>query len=188
MTDNKNLNNENTEEILEEKIEDIEDVQEDNLKENLQEELKDEEQTESQEESEMESLKNNLLRLQADFINYKRRTEQERKDYIELGSKKVLTDFLNIIDNFERALSSEAEDEKYKEGVELIYKQMIDLLDRNNVKEMQTENIKFDPNLHHAVLVEEKEGVEEGIIIDVLQKGYLIGEKVLRPAMVKVSK
>ncbi|CDZ75128.2 co-chaperone GrpE [Peptoniphilus sp. ING2-D1G] len=171
--------------MVEEKIENNE---ESNLEENIQEELENEEQVVVQEESEMDSLKNNLLRLQADFINYKRRTEQERKDYIELGTKKVLIDLLNIIDNFERALLSETEDKKYKEGVELIYKQMIDLLDRNNVKEMQLENIKFDPNLHHAVLVEEKEDVDEGMIIDVLQKGYLIGEKVLRPAMVKVSK
>ncbi|MDO5041037.1 MAG: nucleotide exchange factor GrpE [Peptoniphilus sp.] len=183
MTDNKNLED-NIEEVLEERTEDIEDVQEGNV-EDLHEEVEEENVAQ---EGEMDSLKNNLLRLQADFINYKRRTEQERKDYIELGTKKVLMDLLNIIDNFERALGSETEDRKYKEGVELIYKQMIDLLGRNNVKEMQTENIKFDPNLHHAVLVEEKEGVEEGMIIDVLQKGYLIGEKVLRPAMVKVSK
>lgn len=133
------------------------------------------------------ALEDNFVRLQADFVNYKRRTEQERKDYIELGSKKVLNELLTVIDNFERAIEAHTNEESFKEGVELIYKQLLELLNKNNVTEMKCLNEKFDPEFHHAVLVEEKQGVEEGIIIDVLQKGYLIGEKVLRPAMVKVS-
>ena len=150
-------------------------------------EIEEDKQNSDEENEKYAALEDNFVRLQADFVNYKRRTEQERKDYIELGSKKVLNELLTVIDNFERAIEAHTNEESFKEGVELIYKQLLELLNKNNVTEMKCLNEKFDPEFHHAVLVEEKQGVEEGIIIDVLQKGYLIGEKVLRPAMVKVS-
>lgn len=133
-------------------------------------------------------LKEQLIRLQADFTNYKRRSENEKKDYIGLGCQKVILELLPIIDNFERALCLIDEKDKFSEGVELIYNQLLELLTKNEVEEINELNTKFDPNLHHAVLVEEKDGVEEGIVIEILQKGYKSKEKVLRPAMVKVSK
>ncbi len=94
---------------------------------------------------------------------------------------------MGVIDNFERALDHSDEESSFKEGVEMIYQQLLDLLKKNNICPMEALNEKFDPNRHHAVLVEEKEGVEEGVVIDVVQKGYMINDEVLRPAMVKVS-
>lgn len=132
-------------------------------------------------------LRDQLIRLQADFTNYKRRSENERKEYLDLGIQKVVLDMLVVVDNFERALSQVNEKDSFSEGVELIYSQLKDLLNKYEVKEINETNIKFDPNMHHAVLVEEREGVEDGIVIDILQKGYKMKEKILRPAMVKVS-
>lgn len=151
-------------------------------------EVETEENNKTDEPSERENqLKDQLIRLQADFTNYKRRSENERQDYLMLGSQKVIGDLLVIVDNFERALAQVKEKDSFSEGIELIYNQLIDLLSKNNVQPINETDIKFDPNLHHAVLVEQKDGVEEGTVIDVLQKGYKIQDKILRPAMVKVS-
>ena len=181
-----NLENKDENLIEEENLDQVnEDLEKDFSDEEV--EIEENKQNSDEENEKYAALEDNFVRLQADFVNYKRRTEQERKDYIELGSKKVLNELLTVIDNFERAIEAHTNGESFKEGVELIYKQLLELLNKNNVTEMKCLNEKFDPEFHHAVLVEEKQGVEEGIIIDVLQKGYLIGEKVLRPAMVKVS-
>lgn len=181
-----NLENKDENLIEEENLDQVnEDLEKDFSDEEV--EIEEDKQNSDEENEKYAALEDNFVRLQADFVNYKRRTEQERKDYIELGSKKVLNELLTVIDNFERAIEAHTNEESFKEGVELIYKQLLELLNKNNVTEMKCLNEKFDPEFHHAVLVEEKQGVEEGIIIDVLQKGYLIGEKVLRPAMVKVS-
>ena len=181
-----NLENKDENLIEEENLDQVnEDLEKDFSDEEV--EIEEDNQNSDEENEKYAALEDNFVRLQADFVNYKRRTEQERKDYIELGSKKVLNELLTVIDNFERAIEAHTNEESFKEGVELIYKQLLELLNKNNVTEMKCLNEKFDPEFHHAVLVEEKQGVEEGIIIDVLQKGYLIGEKVLRPAMVKVS-
>ncbi|MGO3752344.1 MAG: nucleotide exchange factor GrpE [Peptoniphilaceae bacterium] len=137
---------------------------------------------------EIDSLKDSLARLQADFANYKRRTENEKSQYIELGKSKIVNELISVVDNFERALELEVQDVNFRKGIELIYNQLLDLLKKNQVTEIESKNLKFDPNLHHAVLTEEVDGFEEGTVIDVLQKGYMIGDKVLRPAMVKVSK
>lgn len=155
-------------------------------------EVKDEENKEDSVESnesveKADAIKEQFIRLQADFANYKRRTENEKKDYIELGVKKIVNDLLPVVDNFERALQLETEDKSFLEGIEMIYKQFCGLLEKNSIVEIKSQDEKFDPNLHHAVLVEEREGVEEGIVIEVLQKGYMINDKVLRPAIVKVS-
>ena len=188
-----NLIEEENEENLNQVEENLNQVNEDLEKDSSDEkvevetEIEEDKQDSDEENEKYAALEDNFVRLQADFVNYKRRTEQERKDYIELGSRKVLNELLTVIDNFERAIEAHTNEESFKEGVELIYKQLLELLNKNNVTEMKCLNEKFDPEFHHAVLVEEKQGVEEGIIIDVLQKGYLIGEKVLRPAMVKVS-
>lgn len=138
-------------------------------------------------EGQEDPYKDQLIRLTADFTNYKRRVEKEKKDFLALGVKKVALDLLGVIDNFERALDHSDEESSFKEGVEMIYQQLLDLLKKNNICPMEALNEKFDPNRHHAVLVEEKEGVEEGVVIDVVQKGYMINDEVLRPAMVKVS-
>lgn len=149
--------------------------------------IEDQEEVEKSQMSEADVMRDKFIRLQADFTNYKRRTEQEKKDYVDLGVEKVMNGLLPIIDNFERALSMNTDGNKFSEGIDMIYKQLIELLDKNGVKEMDALNASFDPNAHHAVMSEAREGIEEGIVIEVLQKGYMLGEKVLRPAMVKIS-
>ncbi|WP_036728549.1 nucleotide exchange factor GrpE [Peptoniphilus mikwangii] len=177
MSDNKKVKEEVVEEVNETMEEPVDNSQEVTTEEDIDEI-----------DSEVNLIKDQFLRLQADFANYKRRTEVERKEYIELGTKKVMLELIQIVDNFERAIESKGEKDTFFDGVELIYKQLMELLEKNGVTEMNSLNEKFDPNLHHAVLIEQKDGIEEGIVIEVLQKGYMIGEKVLRSAMVKVSK
>lgn len=136
-----------------------------------------------------EELNDKYVRLQADFINYKRRTGNERAQALSMGVEKIASGLLDIVDNFERALSLEKDTAGgFYEGVEMIYTQLIDYLKQNGVVEIDALNQKFDPNFHHAVMVEERDDVESGIVTEVFQKGYMIDERVLRPSMVKVSK
>ncbi|EGY79523.1 nucleotide exchange factor GrpE [Peptoniphilus indolicus] len=180
MVNDKDL--ENTEENLEIEVNE-EVVTEESI---VEEEISEENIEEQQSERETQ-LKDQLIRLQADFTNYRRRSENEKKDYLSLGAQKVILDLLSVIDNFERALSQVSEKDSFSEGIELIHGQLIELIKKYDVEEISETNVKFDPNMHHGVLVEEREGVEEGLIIEVLQKGYKMNDKVLRPAMVKVS-
>lgn len=136
-----------------------------------------------------QDLNDKYVRLQADFINYKRRTGNERAQALSMGVEKMASGLLDIVDNFERALSLEKDTAGgFYEGVEMIYTQLIDYLKQNGVVEIDALNQKFDPNFHHAVMVEERDDVEPGIVTEVFQKGYMIDERVLRPSMVKVSK
>ena len=136
-----------------------------------------------------QDLNDKYVRLQADFINYKRRTGNERAQALSMGVEKMAFGLLDIVDNFERALSLEKDTAGgFYEGVEMIYTQLIDYLKQNGVVEIDALNQKFDPNFHHAVMVEERDDVESGIVTEVFQKGYMIDDRVLRPSMVKVSK
>lgn len=136
-----------------------------------------------------EELNDKYVRLQADFINYKRRTGNEREQALSMGVEKIASGLLDIVDNFERALSLEKDTAGgFYDGVEMIYTQLIDYLKQNGVVEIDALNQKFDPNFHHAVMVEERDDVESGIVTEVFQKGYMIDDRVLRPSMVKVSK
>lgn len=139
-------------------------------------------------EKEIEDLNNKLLRLQADFINYKNRVEREKTSIYTNAAEDIILQILPVLDNFERALHNMEDDNAYYEGVKMIYEQLIDVLNKNGLEEIDCENKSFDPNFHHAVLAEEVEGKEEGIILEVLQKGYMLNDKVIRPSMVKVAK
>lgn len=133
---------------------------------------------------EIADLKNTVQRTQADFINYKRRTEEEKMRISAMANESLIMELLAVIDNFERALDHPSSDTAFLQGVELIQKQILDLLEKHSVKEIPTD-IDFDPNFHYAVMQEE--GEESGKILEVFQKGYTLKEKVIRPAMVKVS-
>lgn len=138
-------------------------------------------------ETKISELTNVLQRTQADFINYKRRTEEEKKTISLFANEKILLELLLVIDNFDRALSNENKStESFFEGISLINKQIHSILEKNEVLEINTE-IDFDPNLHYAVMQEDI-NEESNKILEVFQKGYLLKDKVLRPAMVKVSK
>lgn len=163
------------EEIMEETAEDI--VEEEDI-----------ESEEDKKDLEIKELNDRLLRLQADFINYKNRVEKEKESIYAYGKESLFLEILPILDNFERALENREIDNGFYEGIEMIYNQLIEMLESNDLKEIKCLGDCFDPNFHHAVLMEEAENVEEGIVLEVLQKGYILKDKVLRPSMVKVSK
>lgn len=133
-------------------------------------------------------LNTQLLRLQADFVNFRKRSEKERENSINYGIESFACDLLPILDNFQRALNVENKDGGFYQGVKLIEQQFISVLNNYSIKEIESMGKPFDPNFHHAVVMEESTENEEGIVIEVLQKGYLLKDKVIRPSMVKVSK
>jgi molecular chaperone GrpE len=131
------------------------------------------------------------MRLAADFQNYKKRTEKEKSDIYAYANEKFAADLLDVIDNFERATLQDAAsgaDGKFIEGMKLIMDQLISVLERNDVSEIDALGADFDPNLHHAVPMEEPGEYESGKVTKVLQKGYMIRDKVLRPATVIVAR
>ena len=133
-----------------------------------------------------------LLRSQAELINYKRRKDEETSRIIKYAEEDILKGFLPILDNFERAINMDdnnLEDEvsKFLQGFKLMYKQIKDLLTKFEVKEMDCLGKEFDPTYHQAVTTGKDESKESGIILEVLQKGYMYKDKVLRTAMVKVN-
>lgn len=134
-----------------------------------------------------QALTDKFMRLQADFANYKRRTEAQKTEYIELGVKKVVNDLLPVIDNFERAMDSIGERDSTYDGIMMIKDQLTEVLKKEGIVEMKALGEEFDPLYHHAVLTEDSDKYDSGYVIEVLQKGYLINDKTLRPAMVKVS-
>ena len=126
-------------------------------------------------------------RLFAEFSNYKRRTEKEKADLYAYAGEKFATGLLEVIDNFERAMDAKPEGDKFAEGMELILVQLKGVLEKNHVEEIKALGEPFDPACHHAVMMEEVEGTESGIVTKVMQKGYTLNGKVIRPAMVAVS-
>ena len=171
--DDKNISKDIKNEDVEEKVEDIviEESEVDKLK------------------KQIDELKNEYARAYADTENLKKRlnaeAEQTRKYRIQDFAKEILP----VIDNLERALQTEVneDDEGFKKGVEMTYNQLITALKNEGVEVIDCLNKPFDPNLEQALMQEKKEGVESGIVIEVLQKGYLLKDRILRPAMVKVS-
>ena len=140
-------------------------------------------------EKERDTLKEQLLRAVADFDNYRKRIERERRELSDYAATDVLLELLPIIDNFERALQAPAGgDEAFKKGVELIHKQMLDLLRKRGVTLIDALGADFDPNVHQAVIHEPSDEHREGEVMQELQRGYKLGDRLLRPAMVKVAK
>ena len=143
-------------------------------------------------EDKIKNLEEALLRSQAELINYKRRKDEETNRIIKYAEEDILKGFLPILDNFERAISMDddnLEDEvsKFLEGFKLMYKQIKDLLEKFEVKEIDCLGKEFDPALEQAVVVDHDETKESGAVTVVLQKGYMYKDRVLRTAMVKVN-
>ena len=139
--------------------------------------------------TELMETNNRLLRLQADFSNFRKRTEKEKLSYYSNGVENFVCELLPILDNFQRALEFEKEKEDgFYQGVKMIEEQIIGLLKHNSIEEIKSIGETFDPNFHEAVVTEESEEYGAGIVLAVLQKGYMMKDKVLRPAMVMVSK
>lgn len=138
----------------------------------------------------IKELEDRALRSQSEFQNYKRRTEEERMQYITQANNYLIEQILPVLDNFDRALNTNADKEleSYFEGFKLIRKNMIEVLTNEGLKEIEALGKTFDPNIHQAVTTDHDETKETDIILEVLQKGYTLNGKVLRPAMVKVNK
>ena len=127
-----------------------------------------------------------LLRATAEFDNFRKRTDRELAEHAARG---LLADLLPIVDDLERALAAEADDgEVYRRGVEIIYKQLLELLSRHGVAPIEALGAEFDPNLHQAVMHEPSETHRDGEIVEEMRRGYMLRDRLLRAAMVKVAK
>ena len=162
---------------------------------NSEESIKDEE-SESQDTKikELEKLANDneekYLRLYAEFENYKRRIQKENQINATYKAQGVLTDILPSIDNIERALQIEGDDESFKslqKGVQMVHESLLRALKDNGLEEIESEGQSFDPNVHQAVVQDDNPEYESGVITQELQKGYKLKDRVLRPSMVKVN-
>ncbi len=139
---------------------------------------------------EKEALQERLLRTAAEFDNYRKRVDRDRRDLAEFAAADVLNELLPIVDDLERALQAPVDGgvDSYRRGVELILRQMLDLLRRRGVTPIETAGTDFDPNFHQAVMHEVSSEHREGEVMQELRRGYMLGDRLLRPAMVKVAK
>ncbi len=132
------------------------------------------------------------MRIQAEMINFKKRKEDELANYLKYANEGLISDLLPVIDNFERAIKMDSEDptdeiSRFLEGFKMIYTNLYGILNKCEVKEIAAEGVEFDPKYHQAVLTEKDENKPSGVVLEVLQKGYMYKDKVIRPAMVKVN-
>jgi len=139
---------------------------------------------------ERDDLYDRLLRKTAEFDNFRKRVERDRKEMVEWAAADVLGDLIGIVDDFDRALAAEAppEAQAYKAGFELIQRQLAELLKKRGVTPVEALGADFDPHLHQAVAYEEVPGAREGEVVGVMAKGYKLGDRLLMPALVKVAK
>jgi len=139
---------------------------------------------------ERDDLYDRLLRKTAEFDNYRKRIERERKDFTDWAAADLLSDLLAVMDDFERALATEAPPaaQSYKAGVEIIYRALADLVKKRGATPIETVGADFDPHRHQAVAYDIVDGAREGEVVQELRKGYMLGERLLRPALVKVAK
>ncbi len=138
-------------------------------------------------------LEDKLIRKDAEMVNYRKRKEEEVNKMLKFCHEDMIKDILPIMDNFERAIVedenkelSEAE-KNYRNGIKMIYSHLANVLEKFDVKPIDGSNKPFDPVYHNAIMLEKREGVKPGMVIEVLQKGYLLKDKVIRTAMVRVS-
>ncbi len=132
-------------------------------------------------------LEDKLIRQNADMVNYRKRKEDEVNKMLKFCNEDLIKDLLPILDNFERAMSTEEEGTPLLDGVKMIYSHLQNVMEKYDVKMIDGANKPFDPVYHNAILVEKREGVPSGMVLEVLQKGYLLKDKVIRTAMVRVS-
>lgn len=139
-------------------------------------------------EAELKEKSDRILRLQADFENFRRRTAKEKEELAAVITQNILGDLLPLLDNFERAMAVEQTDgEAFQKGVEMIFTQLREVLDKHGLQSIEAEGQTFDPNFHRAVMRVEDSDAPDGTITQVLQKGYQAKGRVIRPAMVQVA-
>jgi molecular chaperone GrpE len=139
---------------------------------------------------ERDDYKDRWLRKTAEFENYRKRVERERREQADQAVLDLLEELLSVVDDFDRALTVDAGDAggAYRKGVELIHGKLHELLRKQGVKAIDALGADFDPNVHQAVMHEESPEHRDGEVIGELRKGYMLGDRLLRPAMVKVAK
>ena len=137
--------------------------------------------------AEIDKLKDSNLRTMAEYDNFRKRTAKEKLDIYNDAVAKTVLELLPAIDNFERALDCDSTDGAFKEGMEMIFSSFHDTLKKLGVEEIEADGAEFDPDLHHAIKQVEIDGEGDGIICEVYQKGYKLGDKVIRHAMVVVA-
>lgn len=141
-------------------------------------------------ESQVEEYRQRLLRAQADFDNYRRRTQREKEETAKYASMDLISRLLPVLDNFERAVVASQDSGDFKalaKGVDMIHRQLLQLLEQEGLKPMETVGQPFNPEFHEAVMRVESDEHEEGTVVEELQRGYILKDRVIRPAMVKVS-
>ena len=135
---------------------------------------------------ELDAEKDKYMRLVAEYDNFRKRSQKEKEGIYPDAVAETIKAFLPVADNFERAMAAETEDQNYKKGAELTYKSLMDVFKKFNVETFGEKGDTFDPNLHNAVMHEEDDSENEAVVVDVFQKGYKMGDRILRFAMVKV--
>lgn len=128
-----------------------------------------------------------LQRVQADFENYKKRVEKEKSGFVKSACSGIIAELLPVLDNFEVALKNAAGNNEFVDGIKMIYSQLFSILEKNGLKQIEAEGKKFNPYVHEALMQEESDK-DEGTIIEEFQKGYMLGDAVLRHSKVKVSR
>ena len=136
---------------------------------------------------EEQKFKERYLRTLADFENFRKRAERERTDFFKYALAGTVKDLLPVLDNFERALDHAEEGDDFHKGVLMIYKQLVDVLVKNGLKTIEESGVHFDPNIHEAVVREENPDLPNHTVAQILQKGYFMHDRLLRPALVKVA-
>lgn len=138
----------------------------------------------------LEEEENKAIRLRADFENYKRRVQLDKEADYKYRAQSVLSDILPVLDNFERALAVETTTEETAslvKGVEMVYRSLLDAVSKEGLEQIEAEGVPFDPNFHQAVMQEKDDSKDSGIVLQELQKGYKLKDRILRPSMVKVN-
>ncbi|GAC1395198.1 MAG: hypothetical protein NVSMB68_12250 [Thermoanaerobaculia bacterium] len=136
---------------------------------------------------ELRKLNDRYLRTVADFENYRKRADREKDDFRKYALSNILRDLLPVLENFDRALEHAEEGDEFHKGVLLIYKQLYDVLQKAGLKPIDELNVHFNPNIHEAVIREEDPSVPSHTVTAILQKGYFLHDRLLRPALVKVA-
>lgn len=141
---------------------------------------------------EVAQYKDKYVRIYADFENARKRMERERQEFVKYANEELIVNFLNILDDLERtvevAQTKHQDYEAFLKGIEMVMAHVYDLLKKNGVKPIEAKGKKFDPNVHEVLMQEETDQAEDGIVLEEFQKGYCLGEKVVRTVKVKLAK
>lgn len=156
-------------------------------REELIEEVKEKDKKIEEMDAEIDDLLSRLQRLQADFVNYRKRSKREKAEMTTRGKVKLCSSLLPVLDNFERALKAEDKESDFYKGVEMIYNQLLNSFENEGIEEIIAKGEEFNPEYHEAIMRVESDEFEEGTVTEVVQKGFILDDRVIRPAMVKVA-